>query len=134
MNHKPVDQVLVDGSVVALVIRRSDTQNGIEFVTPGECSLQVGFMKRSAGHSVIPHMHLPGTRIIGDTQEFLFVLSGEVEIDFYSPEKKIATVINIAAGDAILLMAGGHGVRFIVESEVIEVKQGPHMDDKKRLL
>jgi hypothetical protein len=32
----------------------------------------------------------------------------------------------------ILLSTGGHGFEMLEESELIEVKQGPYLDDKKR--
>ncbi len=44
-------------------------------------------------------------------------------------------MVELIAGDIILLAGGGHGFTFLEDSEVIEIKQGPYISfevDKER--
>ena len=57
---------------------------------------------------------------------------GRVRVYFYRDDESYVESREIAMGDVILLSTGGHGFEMIEESEMIEVKQGPYMDDKRR--
>ena len=39
----------------------------------------------------------------------------------------------MAAGDVIYLHMGGHGIQFIEESVLLEVKQGPYIQDADKV-
>jgi hypothetical protein len=69
---------------LALVIRRSFKKEGIEFLTPGSYSQQLGYMNRPAGHVIPPHVHNPVRREVQYTNEVLFIKSGRMRVDFYS--------------------------------------------------
>jgi mannose-6-phosphate isomerase-like protein (cupin superfamily) len=66
------------------------------------------------------------------TQEVLYVRSGRVRVDFYGDDERLRESREIRTGDVILLSAGGHGFEMLEDSELIEVKQGPYLDDKRR--
>jgi hypothetical protein len=66
------------------------------------------------------------------TQEVLYVRKGRVRVDFYRENESYVDSREISTGDVILLSTGGHGFEMLEESELIEVKQGPYLDDKKR--
>jgi hypothetical protein len=40
-------------------------------------------------------------------------------------------VQDLAAGDAILLIAGGHGFEVLEACQIMEVKQGPYLSKEK---
>jgi mannose-6-phosphate isomerase-like protein (cupin superfamily) len=69
------------------------------------------------------------TRDIKVTQEVLFVRRGRVRVDFYTDDRAYLFSHVIATGDVILLAQGGHGFLMLEESEMIEVKQGPHVGE-----
>src|SRR6185312_8431756 len=53
-------ETIRDGAVLlAIIIRRTHSPNGISFVTPPDYSLQVGEMTRDTGYEISPHVHLP---------------------------------------------------------------------------
>ena len=118
----------------ALVIPASYSVQGIEFLTASDQSQQMGIMRRPEGYRVDPHEHKVQSRIITDTNEVLFVRSGLIEIELFNENHEVTDRFELGPGDAVLLGAGGHGVRFMVESEVLEVKQGPYsqVQDKVR--
>ena len=52
--------------------------------------------------------------------------------DFYDEDQNYLEDRVVAAGDTILLAAGGHGFRMLEDSEMIEVKQGPYAGDNDK--
>jgi len=127
-----IESVLIEGRVAAIIVRSSFRPDGIQFVTPADFSQQLGFMRRPTGYKIQPHVHLPLERETTMTQEVLYVRSGRVRVDFYSEDELLAESREIGAGDVILLASAGHGFEMLEESEIIEVKQGPYLDDKRR--
>ena len=125
-----------DGIQYAILIEGSHSKDGIEFVTPDDYSLQLAYMKRPKAYEIIPHIHKTTEKITSNTQEVLFLKSGEVIVDFYDPTEKYVFSQVLKPGDVILLAEGGHGFEFIMESELIEVKQGPYSagNDKTRFV
>jgi mannose-6-phosphate isomerase-like protein (cupin superfamily) len=89
-------------------------------------------MCRPAGYKIQPHIHLRVERKASLTQEVLYVRKGRVRVDFYRENESYVDSREISTGDVILLSTGGHGFEMLEESELIEVKQGPYLDDKKR--
>ena len=127
-----IEEVKVDGVVAAIIVRSGFNPDGIQFVTPDDYSQQLGYMRRPAGYVIQPHIHLQVERKASFTQEVLYVRKGRVRVDFYRDDESYVESREIAMGDVILLSTGGHGFEMIEESEMIEVKQGPYMDDNRR--
>jgi mannose-6-phosphate isomerase-like protein (cupin superfamily) len=114
---------------MALVIRRNFNKKGIEFLTPGSYSQQLGYMNRPAGYVIPPHVHNPVLREVQYTNEVLFIRSGRMRVDFYSVAQEYLESTILEAGDVILLALGGHGFEMLEPTEIIEVKQGPYVGD-----
>lgn len=116
-------------TIIAIIIRRDYRDDGISFFTPEDFSQQLAYMKRPAAYSITPHVHKKVNRDVTMTQEVLFIRSGRVKVDFYSQEKRYLESAVLESGDVILLASGGHGFIMLEESEIIEVKQGPYIQD-----
>jgi hypothetical protein len=121
-----------EGTLFAIIIPAEYSGDGIEFFTDPSLSQQLAYMKRKEGYRIKPHTHLPVPRQVIYTQETLFVRRGCVRVNFYDKHDKYLTTNLLGAGDCILLIAGGHGFEFMKDSEVIEVKQGPYIENDKR--
>ena len=89
-------------------------------------------MNRPSGYQIQPHVHLRVDRTSAFTQEVLFVKRGHVRVDFYDDSDTKIAERELATGDVILLSEGGHGFEMLEETELIEVKQGPYLEDKRR--
>ena len=126
-NH--IETVKTKGSIIAIIIRNSFHQEGIEFFTPNEFSQQLAYMNRKKGHIIPRHLHNPVPRQVLFTREFLYIKSGKVKVDLYDNEKNFLTKKVLSAGDVILLADGGHGFEMLKDSEIIEIKQGPYGGD-----
>ena len=127
-----IEEVKIDGVVAAIIVRSGFRPDGIQFVTPDDYSQQLGYMRRPAGYVIQPHIHLQVDRKASFTQEVLYMRKGRVRVDFYREDESYVDSREIVTGDVILLSTGGHGFEMLEESELIEVKQGPYLDDKRR--
>ena len=128
----PIETVTIDDQVAAIIVRSEFRPEGIQFVTPDDFSQQLGYMTRPSGYQIQPHIHLQVERQATLTQEVLYVRRGRVRVDFYRDDETYVDSREISTGDVILLSRCGHGFEMLEESELIEVKQGPYLDDKRR--
>jgi len=127
-----VEQITHNNKILAIIIRNSFSKEGIEFFTPNDNALQVGYMNRPKDYSIKPHVHYQIPRTINTLQEVLFIKKGEIRVDFYEDNKNYLFSNNLSKGDFIILVSAGHGFVMLEESEIIEVKQGPYMEDKDK--
>jgi hypothetical protein len=131
-----IEKICFDNHVIAIIIYRKHCidENTIEFVSPNDYLLQLGYMNRPVGYKVIPHIHNPVRRETYGTQEVLFIKEGKILIDFYSYECVYLESRELSAGDAILLCGAGHGITMLEPTIMVEVKNGPFIEgaDKGR--
>jgi mannose-6-phosphate isomerase-like protein (cupin superfamily) len=118
-----------DGTLIALIVRRDFSEDGVRFFTPDEFSQQLAFMRHPTGKSIEPHVHNPVNRTVTYTQEVLFIRSGRLRVDFYDDQRVYIESRELGDGDVILLAAGGHGFEVLETVEMVEVKQGPYSGD-----
>jgi mannose-6-phosphate isomerase-like protein (cupin superfamily) len=126
---KSVEKIQAGRQLIAIIIYGDFKKEGIEFFTPAEFSQQLGYMKHQKGYKIQEHIHRLQPREVKYTQETLFIRSGRVRVDFYTDDRAYLTSRELKTGDVILLASGGHGFEFLEDSEMIEVKQGPHGGD-----
>tara|TARA_B100001123_G_C15252445_1_gene1003314 strand:- start:60 stop:494 length:435 start_codon:yes stop_codon:yes gene_type:complete len=127
-----VEQVKHKNEILALIIRNSFKKEGIKFFTPNDYSLQVGYMNRPKEYSIKPHIHYLIPRTVNALQEVLFIKKGKLRVDFYDNKKNYLFSEILFTGDFIVLISAGHGFFMLEDSEIIEVKQGPYMEDKDK--
>lgn len=116
----------------AIIVRNEYEEEGIVFFTDDHYSQQLAYMNRPRGYEIDPHVHNPVIRTVKNTNEVLFIRKGKVHVDFYDKEKNFVDHRILVEGDVILLIDGGHGFRFLENSEIIEVKQGPYAGEKDK--
>ena len=127
-----IEYIKCNEITLAIIIRNSFSTNDIKFFTPQNFSQQLGYMNRKKGYIIEPHVHNEISREITLTQEVLLLRSGKVRVDFYNDDKKYTESSILYPGDVILLANGGHGFAMLEESEIIEVKQGPYLEEKDK--
>lgn len=114
-------------------MRASFSKPGVNFVTPDDYSLQLGYMLHPAGKVIEPHIHHEVERHITLTQEVLFIRRGKVRVDFYSDQRQFLESRVLCAGDIILLASDGHGFEALEDLEMVEVKQGPYVGGRDKV-
>lgn len=127
-------EIKLENKLYSYIIFPEMEKRNLEFYSPTETSLQLGFMKKNVGEKIVPHKHNYQKRIITDTQEVLFIIKGRLNINFYDDFNKKFHTEQVYAGCVIHLIYGGHGFEFLENSEMYEVKQGPYIvnNDKER--
>jgi len=128
-DNDAIVEVKHHGQILALILRSTFSPAGIHFLTPGDFSQQLGYMRHPSGKIIEPHVHNVVRREVTLTQEVLFIRRGRVRVDFYDDERAYLYSHELRAGDVVLLAKGGHGFEMLEESEIIEVKQGPYAGD-----
>jgi len=126
------ERIIHKGRVIALIIRKSYKQDGINFLTPDNYLLQIGFMTRLKGYHVLPHIHNPVRRSTIGTQEVLFIKSGKIRVDFYSDEKIFLKSRILFRGDIVFFAGAGHGIEILKKAVIVEVKNGPYIKESDK--
>jgi uncharacterized protein YjlB len=91
--------------------------------------MQVGRMAHSKGAIIAAHSHAPTPREVTSTAEVLIVNKGRVKANLFGSWER--QDVTLAAGDIIVLLSGAHSFEMLEDSEITEVKQGPHQETDK---
>ena len=127
-----VENVMHEGSTLAIIVPHDYSHNGLHFFTPDEFSQQLAYMKHPAGKVIEPHVHNIVKREVLYTNEVLIVKRGRVRVDFFDDQQIYLKSRILETGDVILLVTGGHGFEILEEAELFEVKQGPFAGDRDK--
>jgi hypothetical protein len=116
------------GQLIAVVIRATHPVQNLEFFTPLENPLQVGFHHKAGRTKVKPHVHHARDIRVTEVHEVFYIVKGKVRLTMYSHQTgaKIRSVI-LKTGDSAVHMGQGHGLDFLEETRLFEVKQGPYI-------
>jgi len=115
--------------LIATIIRgvpNDNSKDKTEFLTETSYSIQVGVLHRSAGTFIKAHNHLPTRKIVSGCQEVLIVKSGTIEVVIYDHEQNYLATEVLRTGDILIQYHGGHSFSFLVDTQFIEIKQGPY--------
>lgn len=129
-----LEKIIFNKKILAIILRYNYFQKGIKFFTSKKFSQQLGYMNRPSGYKISPHLHNKVKRNVEYTNEVLLIKSGKVRVDFYNDNKVYLKSKILNKGDVILLVRGGHGFEMLKQSEMIEVKQGPYIDNNDKTL
>ena len=128
-----IEKITDQNAELAIIVRSSFSQPGINFFTPNDYSQQLAYMNHPTGKEIQPHVHKKVQREVHYTQETLFIRRGKLQVDFYSEDQEYLESRVLEAGDVILLIKGGHGFKVIEDLEMFEVKQGPYAGDEDKI-
>ncbi|GAA3950155.1 hypothetical protein GCM10022246_00890 [Pedobacter ginsengiterrae] len=128
-----IERIEHNSVLLAIIIRANYKEEGIAFFTPGDFSQQLGYMNRSKGYVIEPHVHKIVERKVTLTQEVLYIKTGKVLINFYDNDQQYLENRILEKGDVILLASGGHGFEMLDDTEMIEIKQGPYIGDEDKV-
>jgi hypothetical protein len=59
--------------------------------------------------------------------------SGRVRVDFYDNNKNYVVSNEIEKGDVILFTDGAHGFKYLEDTQLIEIKQGPYLKTEDKI-
>lgn len=129
-----VESIVANGALLATVVKNGVSPAETTFVTENHCPQQLGFVVRPAGDAVLPHSHAPVRRRLVGTSEVLVVREGLCELDLYTADGELVRTCRLEVGDVVLLMEGGHGLRMIERTVLLEIKQGPYSGAEEKVM
>ena len=109
-----------------IVRKQYRKKKGINFFTSKEDTQQFGYMKHKKNHVIMPHRHNKRLTKVLTTTEVILLFKGMLRVDFYNEKKFYLFSKKLYAGDIIMLVNGGHGLKVLKDVEMLEVKQGPY--------
>ena len=121
-----VEVIEFDGEIIAIVVRSNYNPEGVSFVTSEDSPLQLGIFCHKKNSEIKPHIHKEVERVIKKTLEALHIEYGCISVELYSSDGKKIKTITLNGGDTIMFISGGHGIKILEDSKIIEIKQGPY--------
>lgn len=122
-----------NGKILAIIIGKNYSKDGVEFFTPNDFSQQLAYMKHPKGKQIDAHTHNVIAREVSYTKEVLIIRKGKLRVDFYEENQTYIESHIVEEGDIILLAFGGHGFECLEEVEMVEIKQGPYLGDQDKV-
>ena len=129
-----IQEIKIDNKIVAKVFRYKKKKfKGIKFFTPNIDNFQIGLMSHRKNHIIYPHLHINKKKVIKNMSEFLILFSGKLKVFFYNKKKILTKSIILNKKDMILLIKGAHGFKVLEKVEMLEIKQGPFLENKDKI-
>ena len=132
-----VEKIFFKKELFALILRKKNQfkKYGVDFFTNNKDFLQVGLIKHKKNHQIKAHKHIKKIRKINYCTEVLIIKKGELKIRFYNNNgNNIKKDKTLKKEDIIILFKGGHGFLTKKKLEMIEVKQGPYIENSDKIL
>ena len=117
-----------DNIILGLIIK--SLSKGSTPVTRENEPLQLVSLKHPSGTILKAHKHNPKKRTTETLQECLVVKKGKISIGVYDQEDKLFQNVILSIGDVYIAMNGGIEINFLEDSEILEIKNGPFVEDK----
>jgi len=121
-----------NGVCYAILHRKNDWKEGLDFLTPDKIFCQVGTWWYQKGKRLNSHRHIYNERLNTLTQECVIVLAGSMRADLYDSDDRVFHSEVLESGDMMIMVEGGHGYE-ILEShtKIVECKNGPFVSVEK---
>ncbi len=120
-----IEKINHNDKEIAIILRKGGNEEGFHVFTPKEFPLQLGINKRNAGDRSTIHVHTP---MENPRQEIIHILKGRVRVKVYTKDGRFTGDAELNDGDTILLTEG-HGLEFLEDTEILEIKQGPYPEN-----
>ena len=119
--------------IVALIFRPDPGLKGTNFFTPPEYSLQVGYLQYKSGESIPAHTHYKTERTVTGAAEIAIIQSGSCEVELFSEDGTPLSKHTLVAGNAIVMLTGGHSFRMMEDTSLYLIKQGPYGGSEEKI-
>lgn len=124
-----VENIYFNNILVGVLI--CSLPQGTHPVTDQNQALQLMTFRHPQGTKFPAHRHIPKKRTIQRLQECLIVKKGKLQLDVYASDDHVVQHLTLMPGDIFILLDGGYGIQVLEDSEFLEVKNGPFVEDKQ---
>jgi hypothetical protein len=134
-----VENIRHNNKIIARIIGREEQYGKFKFFSEDKDALQIARWNHPKGYECKAHIHNVRPKTIYMVEEAIFVLSGELEVTFCSPEGEPIAKRLLHEGDICHTLDCGHGYKVLTDdTRVFEFKNGPFPGeeeyDKERTL
>ena len=127
-------EIIHKKKLYALIIKEAhQKKRGISFFTGNDSNQQIGFMNHPKNYLIKPHKHLKRETKIFVTSEVIILQKGKLRVDFYDTNKKYLFSVIVKKNQIIMLVHGGHGFKVLEPVKMLEIKQGPFVNNKDKI-
>lgn len=119
---------------IAIIVYKDSFKDRVKFITPENYPLQLGLMRYKKGDSASPHTHPDTQRLVMQSQEVIHVVDGKIKLDIFDSKGELCASRTLSGGDSAFFVRGGRGWTALEETKMIEIKQGPFMGEKDKVL
>jgi len=124
-HEEDFETVWVENEIVAEVLWHTAETSETKFYSSPESPLQMGIIFHEAGYVEPAHRHPNQKRQESETQQYLVLLNGIVEVDFFTRAGLFVRSVTLRTHDSILIKSGVHRIRIHEQSKCLTLKQGP---------
>ena len=125
-----IEQIKHNKKLIAYIIRANNKIKKTTFYGEKKNFLQLGYIIKNKNDSIKRHKHKKIRRIIFGTPEILIIKDGKTEVKIYVKGAVIKkTILN--KNDSISLIDCEHSFKFLKKTKLIEIKQGPYIQNEK---
>ena len=115
-----------ENNLIAIVVDTNISNDKKNFYTQNENDIQFGVFNLPKDEIIENHFHPEQKRIISTTSEVLIILEGSIEITLYDSKLQLLQKRKLNSGNVLITFTGGHGIKILKETKLLEVKQGPY--------
>ena len=127
-------EIIHKNKLYALIIKETyQNKKGVSFFTKNNANQQIGFMNHPKNYFIKPHNHQKRETKIFITSEVIILQKGKLRVDFYDTKKKYLFSIVVKKNQIIMLVHGGHGFKILEPVKMLEIKQGPYVNNKDKI-
>lgn len=137
MNGIKKEEIYDKDILLTIVLRDGDYLSGTNFYSNPQDYIQAGTWNHPKGHKIQAHSHCAFDRVVGKTQEAVFLKKGKMKSNIYDLQEKKLAEITLNPGDIAIYLNGGHDFEMLEDNtQVFELKNGPYLgkkEDKKMI-
>ena len=122
-----------DDNLIALVIDINDSKESKNFYTDESNDIQFGVFNLPENEAIEKHYHPDQERLIKTTSEVLIILEGTVVVSLFDKKLEFLKEITLGSGFVLITFDGGHGLKVLKDTKLLEVKQGPYNDQTDKI-
>lgn len=107
-------------------------KDGLQFFSQPSEFIQFGTWVYPKDKKLLAHIHNEVAREVQWTQEVIYVRKGSLRAHIFDSQEQKVRDIDVAEGDIIVLLHGGHGYTVLQEgTQILEIKNGPYVGPDK---
>ena len=122
-------------TALAVVHKKNDWKEGLDFLTENESFIQVGTWWYNKGKKLAMHSHKEYVREAKLTQEIVFVVEGSMIANILNSKLELIESVELQQGDLAIMLDGAHGYQILDDNtKIVEAKNGPFISvDKDKI-